>query len=542
MQSQSTQQHADAKLWIGYAFMLMGLFLMAMDISVSDVIVPNIVRALHIPVSDTASIVTTYLVITSSVIILLGKVSDIIGARRGFMIGITIFTLGSMVTGLAINLTMILAGRIVQAVGFALVAPSSISLLNHNFPGGPARTLAFSLWTAVIGSAMAIGIFLGGWITTHFSWRWVFLVNLPIAIAALAGVFLTIKPVLKTIHDKRIDYGGALLLLIGISLLVFGFQSGASDGWWQSTSPVSTQPFAWLLNISTTVWYILLGVIVAGLFCTRQAKRKRHGRSIILDMALLKNAHFNGCVLAMSLMTGTLLSIMVMIPLYASYVLDYNAFYVGLTLLPLGIGMAIGGPLMTWVLHIRTTQRYVQTLLFVQLITVGCLIPLLSMSGYGWWLSIPLWVNGMVWGATYSMLVNTSMAIVPKALSGLAGGLQLMGRLVAGALCTAIMTSIVVHYLDTQKKTLNLSGLTPTEVTQVMGLYDFSGQIHPKVVEPGMTIYQAHHIEALNDIIVQFKDEMVTATQQALVFAAIVNLLALLSGFWIRNNPDGITL
>ncbi len=516
--------------------MLVGLFLMAMDISISDVSVPAIVRSLHIPINDASSIVTVYLVVTASLVVLMGKISDRVGARKTFIIGMVIFAIGSFITGIAMHLSVVLSGRTIQGIGFALTVPSSISLLNHKFPSGAARSLAFSLWTTVIGASMAIGPLVGGWITTQWSWHWAFMINLPIAIVAALGIYFTMEPIRLKIKEKSLDYKGALLLIAGASLLVLGLQSSVTDGWWQSTTPVPSDVlFHWFYTISHTVWYVLLGLLLLGGFFALQSRREKQGLTVVLEVSLFNNPHFTWCTLTIALATGVIMGLLMMVPLYTAYVLDGNAFQAGLALFPLGVGMAIGGPLIAKVTT-HAPRRWLLGLFVIQLLSVLALIPVLSVAQSRWHLAIPLIIEGAAWAASYSLLTNTSLKVVPKMLSGVAAGAQMMGRLICAALCTAIMTSITIGYLHKEQKSLDISHLDHQEAQQILQLYHFSGQIYPKIVEPGMTIYQARHIEQFNTIIKGFKKETTTAIQQALAFASIINLLALFCVFFVRKD------
>ena len=442
------------------------------------------------------------------------------------------FAIGSLITAIAPDLAILLAGRIVQALAFALVLPASLSLLNHHFPDGHRRDLAFSMWTAVIGSATAIGPLIGGILSTYASWRWAFLINVPLGFIAMAGVAMAIKTVAAKARKPGLEIHSAILLVVGLALFIFAIQEAALLGWWQVDQALTIYGWQWPFAISVIPFSIVSGLGLIILFIVVENRHERMGRDVVLEISLFRIPSYAWGTAAAALMTGTVMGLLLLLPLYGSYVHAYNAFQNGLALAPMGVGMAIGGPLSIR-LGISTQRRPLQILLLLQALAVLLLIPLVSSSGQVWWLMLPLFIEGLAWGACYSILVNMLLRDVPLDLSGVAGGTQTMARLVCAAIATAVMTAILVAYVSSHQYQDDFSGLTSEQQQELRKAYNFTGQIHPKIIKPGITIYQLERKKAFNHAIKRLKKEIVVGIRLALIIGAFFSLLALLASFFI---------
>jgi MFS family permease len=192
-------QEGSKRIWYGFTFLLLALLIVILDQTITDVVVPSIVVDLQIAASSATLLVTIYMVVGAAFMILMGKVVDVFGARFVLLLSMTIFAIGSLVTGAAWNFGVLIIGRILQGFVLAGMVPASLALLNVQFPSGSQRALAFALWSCVIGGAGALGPLLGGLSATFLSWRWGFYVNLPISILSIIGVRAFV-PELEWLH------------------------------------------------------------------------------------------------------------------------------------------------------------------------------------------------------------------------------------------------------------------------------------------------------------------------------------------------------
>jgi MFS family permease len=216
--------------------------------------------------------------------------------------------------------------------------------MNVQFPSGPA-CLAFALWSSIIGGAGALGPLLGGLSATLFSWRWGFYLNLPISIIAIFGIHKFVPEVIRKESDRQFDFIGSTILVLGVASFIFGFQEGSRYGWWRPLQIPQIGNWKWPFPISISPVLIVIGLLLLVIFYLHQRSRFAVGKNVILNLRLFQIPSFLNGTLAASLMTGGLFGVMLLIPLYAQYTLGYNPLLSGLTLAPLGVGMAIGGPI-----------------------------------------------------------------------------------------------------------------------------------------------------------------------------------------------------
>src|SRR5690606_624504 len=167
-----------------------------------------------------------------------GTLADRIGRRRLLVIGVVVFTAASVLAGLSADGAYLISARVVQGVGGAMVLPATMSLINATFRGRE-RAIAFAVWGSTIGGMAAIGPLLGGWLTTDFSWRWAFGVNVPFGIAVIVGAYFTVMESAAG-KKERFDVVGAFLSVVAAGSIVFGLIQGRSLGWWVPTEEASS--------------------------------------------------------------------------------------------------------------------------------------------------------------------------------------------------------------------------------------------------------------------------------------------------------------
>jgi MFS family permease len=239
----ATQQ---PRRWKALAVLSLAQFLIIMDTSVIGVALPTIQQQFGFSQSDLQWIFSAYVIVFGALLLLGGRLSDIIGQRRIFVIGFAILTAASVVAGIASSGNVLIAARALQGIGAALIAPSALSIVMNLFTIPSERNKAMGFWGAAAPAGGTAGVFLGGIITAYVDWSWVFLINVPIGIAvlALSGVLLP-KGDNKR-QTGRVDYPGALSITGGLVLLVYAIVTAndAADGGWLSLQTVSTSSLA----------------------------------------------------------------------------------------------------------------------------------------------------------------------------------------------------------------------------------------------------------------------------------------------------------
>ncbi|MFM2098163.1 MAG: hypothetical protein RIT06_791, partial [Chloroflexota bacterium] len=217
--------------WIGLACLALGLAMIIVDTSIVNVAVPRIITDLKITPSAAEWVNSSYALVFAAALITLSRIGDIIGQRRLYMAGTSVFAAASVLAALAPSGELLIGARLLQGLGGAAMAPSTQSIVNSTFRGKD-RAIAFAIYGSVIGGMAALGPVIGGWLTTNASWRWAFGVNLPIAVVAVVGTLLTVAETRTEQKSKGFDVFGVLFITLGLSGIVFGLIEGYTYGWW----------------------------------------------------------------------------------------------------------------------------------------------------------------------------------------------------------------------------------------------------------------------------------------------------------------------
>src|SRR5690348_5960783 len=308
------------------ALILVAAFMVVLDFSIVNVALPSIERELHMPADAVQWIVTGYAISFGGLLILGGRAADLLGRRRMFVIGLIAFSVASLAGGLAQDPVLLIAARVVQGAGAAIVAPAALSLITTGFPEGPERTRAIGLYGTVSSIGFVSGQVLGGVLVQFTSWRAVFLVNVPVGLAAAAlspsilGAAKTTAAKARAAARHRLDVRGALLITVAVTLVVFAISQGVVLGW---SSPL-----------------VIAAVVVAAAAAAAFAKAEtRHPEPLIRPSLLHRRGLRDGTTLAflLGLWNG---GEMLVLSLYLQQVLHESPLFTGLVIAPQGI---VGG-------------------------------------------------------------------------------------------------------------------------------------------------------------------------------------------------------
>jgi EmrB/QacA subfamily drug resistance transporter len=308
----STQ--ADPRRWKALALLSLAQFLIIMDTSIIGVALPAIQQQFSFTQSELQWIFSAYVIVFGALLLLGGRVSDILGQRKIFVIGFAILATASIVAGLALNGTMLIGARALQGVGAALIAPSALSILMNLFAVPSERNKAMGFWGAAAPAGGTAGVFLGGIITAYIDWSWVFLINVPIAIAVLA---LTRPLIPQGIRGQkgRVDYLGATSITGALILLVYGIVT-ANDAGWTSLQTVSL---------------LLTSAALLGTFSIIQ----KRSREPLMPLRIFKTPNLLASNIVMALLGAAWISMWFFLNLYLQQIQGYGAFESGLALLPM---------------------------------------------------------------------------------------------------------------------------------------------------------------------------------------------------------------
>ena len=432
---------SGTRRWIGLVVISLAVALIIVDSTIVNVAIPSIVDDLGITSTQVQWVQESYTIVFAALLLTFGTIADRVGRRRMMLIGITIFSLASVAAALAPNGELLILSRVVQGVGGAMILPTSLSIINANFHGRE-RGIAFAVWGSTIGGMAAVGPLLGGWLTTDYSWRWAFGINVPLGIITIVGALLTVAES-RADHPMRLDVVGALLSVITSASLVFALIEGRTYGWWETESPLMFGDWEWTFPISPIPFVFAIAVLSGIGFVAWGLARQRRGRDPMLPFALFRIPSFrNGNIAALIVSLGEF-GIILSLPLWLQNVLGYDALQTGYVLLGLAIGAfaasGVAGSLGQRVPPVWTVR--VGILLEIAGLVVIALV--ISTDTPWWQIVLGLFVYGFGVGLATAQLTGVVLADVPVAQSGQASGTQSTSRQFGSALGIAILGTVL---------------------------------------------------------------------------------------------------
>ncbi|GAA1481954.1 MFS transporter [Gordonia sinesedis] len=399
-------------------------FLVVIDSLVVTVALPDMQANLGLSAPGQQWVVTGYLVACGGLLLLAARLGDVVGHRRMFLIGLSVFTLASLVGGLAPNGPVLIAARVAQGAGAAALAPSSLSLitLSHADVDHRRRTRALAAWSAVSAAAGACGLVLGGLITDLLGWRWVLLLNLPVCGAVGAAAIVTLAVVRGTDDAGDADVAGAALVTGAAAALVFGLARAGESGWGHVDVLAPLAAAA-----------VLVGALVIVECIVRQP---------LIPLSIFRRRGVMPANVLMTLLAAVMTATMVFLSIYMQGALGYSPLTTGLALMPMSVVIAAGA---------FTARALVPRVGARWLLVVGCatstlgLLWLATLSAQSVYLTdvlgpSVLWAAGI--GVMPLPLVALATSDVVPDLAGLASGLVNTARQVGGAIGLAVFGSL----------------------------------------------------------------------------------------------------
>jgi EmrB/QacA subfamily drug resistance transporter len=476
----------DKKWWTLIA-VCVGTFMLLIDVTIVNVALPAIQASLHSDFSDLQWVIDAYSLVLAALLLTTGSLADLFGRRRVFLIGLIIFTGSSLGSGLAQSALELNLFRGAQGVGGAAMFSTSLALLGSAFQGRE-RGTAFGVWGAITGLAVAIGPVVGGALTSGLSWRWIFLVNVPIGVVAVVLTLLRVEES-RLPGKHRVDPIGVITFSGALGALVLALIKSDARGW------------------GSTYILVLLGGAVAGIVLFLIAEAMQGDRAMF-DLALFRKPTFAGGAFAAFALAGGFFALFLYITLYLQDVLRYSAFDTGLRFLTLS-----GGILLTSTLAGRLTAHVPIRWLIapgLAVIGVGLLLMRGVHAGSDWEHLIPgLIVAGAGVGIVNPPLASTAIGVVPPERAGMASGINSTFRQVGITTGVAGLGTIFAHTVTEHIVSLlhATRGITPAAartlahtVAQGSGASSGLGSIPARARPAALHAIQAGFTTGLNKI------------------------------------------
>ncbi|WP_280826320.1 DHA2 family efflux MFS transporter permease subunit [Mycobacterium sp. OTB74] len=517
----------NTRRWLGLIAIALGVALIVVDSTIVNVIIPSVIEDLKVNSVQAQWIQESYAIVLAALLLLVGRIADIVGARRVFLIGVVIFGISSLLAGLASSGGLLISARFIQGAGAAMILPTSLALLNASFTG-TARGQAFAVWGSTIGAAAAVGPYLGGWLSEHFSWRWAFGINIPLAILifAMSLLFLDRSPKLPA----RVDVLGALLSVVGLGLLAFGLIEGRTYGWLAVKEPLALFGHNWSSGPSPVAVALVLAVVALGGFAFRQTRLTRNTDPdrALMDIQLFSIGSFrNGNIATLIIGVGEF-GIVAVLPLWLQFTLGYSAVQAGLALVPIALGSFVASGA-SFALATKVSP--------LGLVRLGLLLEAFGLAGLAfvadvqapWWhLAGMLFFYGIGVGFATAQVTNVVLNDIPEQNSGQASGIQSAFRQLGSALGIAVLTTTFFSTLSaTLKSALTAQGppqladdltraVTDSAGAAIQGL---AAQPHTQFAADAARVAMTHSVSLSGYI------------------AAGVIVLGLIATAFIRNQP-----
>ena len=414
-------------------------FMVVLDLSIVNVALPSIKTTLGFSSVDLQWILNSYTLSFAGLLLLGGRVGDIFGRRRVFLFGLILFGLASLFGAVASRQWEILFARTLQGVGAAVLSPATLTIITTTFTEGRERARALGAWSAVAGAGGAAGALFGGILTYYLSWRWTFLINVPIGILVMVLTRLFLGELKSEAKSSALDIVGSLLVTVGLTALVFGLVQGGNLGW----------------TANETLASFAASVVLLGTFLYYE---NYVAKAPIVPLGLFRLRALSVANAAMFMVGGSIFASWYFLSLYMQEVLGYTPLRAGLAFVPETLAIIVGAQISSRVV----TRVGVRPLIVAgPLITALGLVLLASItptSGYLDKLLIPSILITLGMGLTFTPLAISATSGVARPMAGLASGLLNTSRQIGGAVGLAGLSSLSVAVTNSSFQKLDKSG------------------------------------------------------------------------------------
>lgn len=520
---------------MGLAVLAAGLGMIVLDGTIVGVAMPDVIRDLHLDLTDAQWVSSLYAVLLAALLLSTGKLADRFGRKLLFLVGVVVFVGGSVWAAASATGGALIGARAVQAVGAAFIMPSTLSTVNAVFRGRY-RAAAFGVWGAVISGAAAIGPLVGGALTQYASWQWVFLVNVPLGAVVFTLALWAVPETRGSGFRRGADVDGALLSAIGFGSLVFAVIEGPDLGWWMPKADLTIGSWTWPASAPISVVPICLAIaaVALTLFVFWERHRERVQRDALLDLHLFSLRTFSwGNVTAAMVAVGEF-AIIFVLPLYLTAVLGLSIMQTGLVLAAMAFGAFASGAAARHLAARFGSPGTVLIGLGLEVVGILVLAAIASARTPGGLIALPLVVYGLGLGLASAQLTGTVLRDVPVEISGQGSATQSTVRQIGTALGTAFAgAALSISLALTLPGALADAGITGTTASELADATRTSaGTLISQLRAQGATsMLGAQTDAAVQALSAGFAD----ATRWSLLVASLFLLLGLVGAARLRS-------
>ncbi len=528
----------DPGRWIALIVAIMAAFIVVLDSTILNVAIPTILRDLHTTLPSLQWVVTGYALTFATFLIIGGRLGDIYGHRRVFIAGAALFGTGSLLASVATSVPQLIVGEaLIEGLGASLMLPATLAILSVTFRGRE-RATAFAAWGATAGVAAACGPLVGGFLTTNYSWRWSFRINVIIAPLAMIGALLYMKRAgAPPVRRPRVDVAGAAMVSAGLFLFVFALSEGGTYGWWTPIDQFTIgHTVVWPTSRPIAITPVVLVAAIALLTCFgffERAKERRNGDP------LFEIAHFGFRTYRYGMLTSVVLSmgqlgLSFVLPIFLQQAKHLTAQENGLWQLPTGLFIIAGAQLGGRPIRRIGATAVVRIGLCSYVLGLAFILHSISLDITALRLLPGLAFYGIGIGFAGAQLTNVVLSEIPKESSGVASGTNTTMRQVGAALGVAVIGSLLVvqtlHQATSRIRGANLPAAVKAHA--IAGVHALGTSYTPPASASPHDASVLQHLVQLS---------VASATRFALMFAIIVVAIGALLSFLIPNvaNTSG---
>jgi EmrB/QacA subfamily drug resistance transporter len=422
----SASSPVSTNRWAALVVVCLAQFMVVLDATIVNVALPSIQRGLHFSAADLQWVINSYTLMFGGFLLLGGRAADFFGRRRLFIVGVAVFSIASLINGLASSSEMLIIGRGLQGLGGALVSPAALSIITTTFAEGPDRNKALGVWSAIAAGGAAVGLLMGGVLTDLLSWEWCFFVNVPVGIAAIAAALRYVPNTLAEHKPSSVDIAGAVAVTSGLVVLVYAI--------------VKAQ--AWGFGSGKTLGLAAVAVALLAAFIVIEARSK----APLVRLGIFRKRTLTGANVVMTLVAAGMFSMFFFATLYVQEILGFSPLKAGLAFLPVTAGIMIGAGVAQQ--GIKRIGARLQTVIGISVAAVGMFM-LTGMPADGSYASdvlpglLPI-AFGM--GMTFVPITLMATTGVHGDDQGLASGLLNTAQQVGGALGLAVLSTVAFNH------------------------------------------------------------------------------------------------
>ncbi|NTW62058.1 MFS transporter [Candidatus Saccharibacteria bacterium] len=522
--------------WLPVFVLSLALAIILIDATLLNVSLSTLVKDLNTDIQSLQWVITAYSLTIAALTITGGRLGDLFGRKKMFVIGAALFAVGSFVASISTNVaTMIIGESIIEGIGAAMMMPATASLLVSKYKGRD-RGIAFGIWGGVAAASTAIGPLLGGYMTTYYSWRWGFRINVVVATVLILGSFL-IKEYRENTKKPKLDVIGVILSSTGMLALIYGIIESSTYGWWTAKKAFEIFGSSYgLWGYSITPFAVGIGLVILTLFLLWERRVESRGTTPLVSLHLFENKQFVSSVMTTAIFALGQAGLIFSIPVFLQAVRGASAFETGLAMVPMSITALIMAPIGGMLSHKIAPKTLVQIGMAGFVAAYVMIYFILDVNTVASDLILPFIVMGFGMGTMMASISNMTLSAVSPEQSGEASGVNNTLRQVGATLGTAIIGAVMLTAISTNLTNgINDSQVIPQAMKAPINK-TVSSQASNVEFGGGAHVSKSIPVNISNEITNISHQAITDANKQSLSYAIMFGIVGLVSTIWLPSG------